>query len=104
MLNMAVFAICLTAPAGAIFIAQLGPLWLEKKKGGNDETAIGHEPIPRRVSQFGPADEILNFRRMYHDKDDLSESHGTKVRAVELSAKKEEARVDGDESARSMNN
>lgn len=30
MLTMAVFAICITAPLGAIFIAQLGPRWLTK--------------------------------------------------------------------------
>jgi len=72
MLTMAVFAICMTAPAGAIFIAQLGPIWLEKKKGGaGDEEKISHEPIPRRSSMYGDADEILNFRKMYHDKDDL---------------------------------
>lgn len=30
--TMAVAAVCITAPLGAIFIAQLGPKWLEKKK------------------------------------------------------------------------
>lgn len=29
MLTMAVFAICITAPLGAIFINTLGPMWLE---------------------------------------------------------------------------
>jgi hypothetical protein len=28
MLTMAVFAICITAPLGAIFINTLGPMWL----------------------------------------------------------------------------
>jgi hypothetical protein len=30
MLTMAVFAICITAPLGAIFINTLGPMWLNK--------------------------------------------------------------------------
>ena len=30
MLTMAVFAICITAPLGAVFINTLGPLWLKK--------------------------------------------------------------------------
>lgn len=30
MLTMAVFAICITAPLGAIFINTLGPMWLTK--------------------------------------------------------------------------
>lgn len=94
MLNMAVFAICLTAPAGAIFIAQLGPLWLAKKKGcGNEEIESKgtHEPIPRRTSQYGDNDEPLKFRKMYHDKDDLSASNASrsKVRNVENALKQE---------------
>lgn len=31
MLTMAVFAICITAPLGAIFINTLGPMWLDKQ-------------------------------------------------------------------------
>jgi hypothetical protein len=31
---MAVFAICITAPLGAIFINTLGPKWLEKSEHG----------------------------------------------------------------------
>jgi len=32
MLTMAVFAICITAPLGAIFINTLGPMWLEQSE------------------------------------------------------------------------
>jgi hypothetical protein len=34
---MAVFAICITAPLGAIFINTLGPMWLEKSDVCEDE-------------------------------------------------------------------
>lgn len=37
MLTMAVFAICITAPLGAIFINTLGPMWLEKSDVCEDE-------------------------------------------------------------------
>jgi len=52
MLTMAVFAICITAPAGAILIAQLGPRWLTKKKGPAvaGEEKIEHVAIERRKS------------------------------------------------------
>lgn len=37
LLTMAVFAIVLTAPTGAILFAQLGPRWLQKKPGFGDD-------------------------------------------------------------------
>jgi len=37
MLTMAVFAICITAPLGAIFINTLGPMWLEKSEVDEDK-------------------------------------------------------------------
>lgn len=37
MLTMAVFAICITAPLGAIFINTLGPMWLEKTEPDEGE-------------------------------------------------------------------
>lgn len=37
MLTMAVFAICITAPLGAIFINTLGPKWLEKSEHDEGE-------------------------------------------------------------------
>lgn len=37
MLTMAVFAICITAPLGAIFINTLGPMWLEKEEDVEEE-------------------------------------------------------------------
>jgi len=92
MLTMAVFAICITAPAGAILIAQLGPRWLTKKKGAvdGDEEKMDQVPIPRRTSQYGDPDDIMNFRKMYHDKDDLNTcSNKSKVLNVESQLKNE---------------
>lgn len=59
-LTMAVAAVCITAPLGAIFIAQLGPKWLEKKKLVDEVTnkSITDFRIPKR-------DSILNYRKMY---------------------------------------
>lgn len=50
MLTTAVFAICLTAPLGAIFINTLGTKWLEYDgdidMGGNDEEKEDCETKP----------------------------------------------------------
>lgn len=88
MLTMAVFAICITAPAGAILIAQLGPRWLAKKRmTDGDEDKIDHVPIPRRTSQYGDADDIMNYRKMYHEKGDVNDK--SKVQNVESQLKNE---------------
>ena len=53
MLTMAVFAICITAPLGAIFINTLGPRWLEchpptEKKAvlGDNESSSNAKVVP----------------------------------------------------------
>jgi len=46
MLTMAVFAICITAPAGAIFINTLGPKWLECHPPEGDQTQLADAEQP----------------------------------------------------------
>lgn len=56
MLTMAVFAICITAPAGAIFINTLGPKWLEcHPPGEGDATQLADaEHMPSDHSKVHP--------------------------------------------------
>lgn len=56
MLTMAVFAICITAPLGAIFINTLGPKWLscdlpEGAADKLDETSpiVGSGPLSSKI-------------------------------------------------------
>lgn len=60
MLTMAVFAICITAPLGAIFINSLGRIWLEKDEDHEEaEKSVLKDPANETVEPI-PGEKEMN--------------------------------------------